>query len=142
MNRFKISAIFLEPGAQRGFDCRKSQVSRPPMSNSHPQVHTAARRNVRLYPWYSFLRNLLFWQATWFLFFQNHLSAAEAILLYAIYDVATTVLEVPSGYMSDRLGRRTTLILSATATLLAAMLFSVGSGLAVYRRPRAVGSGG
>lgn len=102
------------------------------MSNSYPQVQAAARRNVRLYPWYSFLRNLLFWQATWFLFFQNHLSAAEAILLYAIYDVATTVLEVPSGYMSDRLGRRTTLILSATATLLAAILFSMGSGLAVF----------
>mgnify|MGYP003564626886 CR=1 FL=1 len=69
--------------------------------------------NVPLYRWSRFLRNLLFWQAVWFLYFQNSLSAAEAILLYAVYDVATTALEVPSGYMSDRIGRRFTLLASA-----------------------------
>lgn len=89
-------------------------------------------RNVTLYPWYQFCRNLVFWQAVWFLFFQNRLSAAEAILLYAIYDIGTTALEVPSGYMSDRIGRRFTLIVSGLAGLIGAALLSFGDGFVIF----------
>ncbi len=83
-------------------------------------------RNITLLPWFAFLRSLVFWQATWFLYFQSELSAAEAILLYVVYDVTTTALEVPSGYMSDRLGRRPTLIASAVAGLLGLSLLAFG----------------
>lgn len=72
-------------------------------------------RNIRLYPWFQFCRSLIFWQGVWFLYFQSALSPAEAILLYAVYDIATTALEVPSGALSDRVGRRPTLILSTIA---------------------------
>ncbi len=89
-------------------------------------------RNVVLYPWFKFVQNLTFWQAIWFLFFQTELSAAEAILLYAIYDVATTAMEVPSGYMSDRMGRRWTLIAASVAGALGAALIAGGSGFAVF----------
>ncbi|OAN97638.1 MFS transporter [Sulfitobacter geojensis] len=89
-------------------------------------------RNVALYPWFKFVQNLTFWQAIWFLLFQNALSAAEAILLYAVYDVATTVLEVPSGYMSDRLGRRRTLIAAAFFGAVGAGLIAAGSGFAIF----------
>ena len=88
--------------------------------------------NIRLYPWYQFFRSLTFWQAVWFLFFQDRLSAAEAILLYAIYDVGTTVLEVPSGYLSDRVGRRITLILAALASLAGALLLAFGDGFETF----------
>ncbi len=93
---------------------------------------SGAERNLALYPWYRFLRNLLFWQATWFLYFQQELSAAEAILLYAVYDVATTALEVPSGYMSDRFGRRLTLLAAAVAGLAGAFLLAFGEGFAAF----------
>ena len=89
-------------------------------------------RNITLYRWYQFGRNLVFWQAIWFLFFQNRLSAAEAILLYAVYDIGTTVLEVPSGYMSDRIGRRFTLIASSIAGCLGLALLSFGDGFAIF----------
>ena len=89
------------------------------------------KRNIALYPWFKFFQNLIFWQAVWFLFFQSHLSAAEALLLYAIYDVATTVLEVPSGYMSDRLGRRPTLIAAAVVGCVGSGLIAFGGGFAV-----------
>ena len=59
----------------------------------------ALERNIGLYRWSRFLRSLIFWQAIWFLYFQEVLSASEAILLYAVFDVAVTLLEVPSGYM-------------------------------------------
>ena len=88
--------------------------------------------NVPLYRWSRFLRSLMFWQAVWFLYFQNSLSAAEAILLYAVYDVATTALEVPSGYMSDRIGRRFTLLASAAAGLAGALLLAVGDSFAAF----------
>ncbi len=89
-------------------------------------------KNVSLYPWFKFCQNLVFWQAVWFLYFQNELSAAEAILLYAVYDVATTLLEVPSGYMSDRLGRRLTLIASAAAGLAGAALLALGESFLIF----------
>lgn len=88
--------------------------------------------NLRLYPWFKFCQNLVFWQAIWFLFFQSELSAAQAVLLYAVYDVATTALEVPSGYMSDRLGRRKTLLAAAVAGALGASLIAFGDGFAVF----------
>ena len=93
---------------------------------------THAARNVALYPWFKFFQNLLFWQATWFLFFQSELSAAQAVLIYVFYDVATTVFEVPSGYLSDRIGRRITLILSALAGLLASVMQAMGSEFWVF----------
>ena len=89
-------------------------------------------RNIRLYPWYQFFRSLLFWQALWFLYFQEQLSAAEAILLAAIIDVATTVLEVPSGYLSDRVGRRVTLLIGMAGAIAGALLLWVGDGFATF----------
>ncbi len=88
--------------------------------------------NIRLYPWFQFFRNLLFWQAIWFLYFQKELSAAEAILLAAIYDIATTALEVPSGYMSDRLGRRVTLIIAIAVKIAGALLLAFGDTFTVF----------
>jgi MFS family permease len=93
-------------------------------------------RNTQLYRWSRFLRSLIFWQAVWFLYFQNVLSATAAILLYAVYDVAATLLEVPSGYMSDRLGRKKTLIASAIAGLGGSLLVAVGDNFAVLPQVR------
>jgi len=93
---------------------------------------SALERNIQLYRWSRFLRSLVFWQAVWFLYFQEILSPAEAILLYAVYDVAVTALEVPSGYMSDRIGRRVTLIFSAIAALLGAIFLGLGDSFWIF----------
>lgn len=89
-------------------------------------------RNIVLYPWFKFFQSLVFWQAVWFLYFQKELSASEAILLYAVYDIATTALEVPSGYMSDRLGRRPTLIMSAAAGCIGTSLLVLGDSFEAF----------
>lgn len=88
--------------------------------------------NIKYYRATRFLRNLLFWQAIWFLYFQQALSPAEAILLYAIYDLATTFLEVPSGYVSDRIGRKNTLIASAVMMVVASTLFLFGNSFTAF----------
>lgn len=90
------------------------------------------QRTIALIPWYQFFNSLLFWQAVWFLYFQANLSGAEAIILYSVYDIATTVLEVPSGYFSDRIGRRFTLMLSAVCTLLGCLALATGGSFAVF----------
>ncbi len=89
-------------------------------------------RNITLYPWFRFVHGLVFWQSVWFLYIQANLSAAEAILLYAIYDITTTIVEVPSGYMSDRIGRRRTLIIAAVAGVLAASFQAYGGSFAIF----------
>lgn len=92
----------------------------------------AANRNVALYPWFKLMQSLIFAQAVWFLYFQAKLSAAEAIMLYAIADIATTILEVPSGYASDRFGRRMTLIIAGCCSTIGASLLAVGDSFAVF----------
>lgn len=89
-------------------------------------------RNLRLYPWATGLEGLLFWQATWFLYFQETLSGAQAVLLYVVYDISSTLLEVPSGVMSDRLGRRATMISAAAAALAGAIVLSLAQSFAVF----------
>jgi MFS family permease len=89
-------------------------------------------RNLSLYPWFKFVQSLVFWQATWFLYFESQLSAAEAILLYVVYDIATTIFEVPSGYMSDRLGRKLTLICAGISGVGATTLLVVGDGFFLF----------
>ncbi|MEM9269104.1 MAG: MFS transporter [Pseudomonadota bacterium] len=92
----------------------------------------SAARNIALFLLFKFVQSLVFWQSVWFLYFQDLLSGAQAILLYAIYDLATTVLEVPSGFLSDRIGRRVTMVLSASAALLGALLLVGGSAFWVF----------
>ena len=92
---------------------------------------TGLKRTIALIPWYQLLNNLLFWQAVWFLYFQSKLSGAEAIILYTVYDISVTVMEVPSGYFSDRIGRRWTLMLSAVCALTDCIALAIGGSFAM-----------
>lgn len=89
-------------------------------------------KNISLYPWFRFFQSLTFWQAIWFLFFQQKLTPGEAILMYAIYDLSTMAMEVPSGYLSDRLGRRMTLIAAGLAHIAAMALVVFGDGFLAF----------
>ncbi|MGY9057575.1 MAG: MFS transporter, partial [Alphaproteobacteria bacterium] len=89
-------------------------------------------RNIVLYPWFKACRSLMFWQAIWFLYFQTSLSAADALLLAVVADMATTVLEVPSGYLADRVGRRITLLIGTAATVVACVLLGIGGPFMIF----------
>lgn len=52
-------------------------------------------------------------------------------MLYAIGDLAMTVLEVPSGYASDRIGRRFTILLAGVCSAVGALLLGLGDSFAV-----------
>lgn len=81
-------------------------------------------RNLALYPRYQASRNLLFWAPIFFLYFSTHLSADAVLRLEAIYYVGVVALEVPSGWLSDRIGRRPTLIVASALWIAACLLFA------------------
>ena len=84
-------------------------------------------RNLRLYPFYEFFQNLLFWMPGFFLYFSSVLPIHEVLLLEGLYFLSVVVLEVPSGYFSDRVGRRVTLVLSAAGWMTGSIIFSTTS---------------
>lgn len=99
-------------------------------------------RNLVLYPWFKFAQSLLFWQAVWFLYFQDALTPAAAIALYAVYDLSVTLLEVPLGVLSDRMGRRRTLIAAAGTAALGSAMLAVGDTFVVFALGQAlIGAG-
>ena len=85
-------------------------------------------RNLRLYPRYRFLRDAIFWLPIFFLYFRSVLPADRVLLLEAVYYLGVVVLEVPSGWWSDRMGRRPTLLIAAGAWIVACCLFAASPG--------------
>ncbi len=80
-------------------------------------------RNLALYPAYRGLRGLIFWLPIFFLYFSSVLDVADVLLLEAVYYLGVVLVEVPSGYFSDRVGRRTTLLIAMGAWVVAGWVF-------------------
>ena len=87
----------------------------------------ALRANITRYPWYLFFRECHFWGPAFFLYFTSVLTLSEALHLEAVYYVGVAVMEVPSGYLSDRFGRKRTLVISSACLAVAYLLFFTGS---------------
>jgi len=62
----------------------------------------------------------------------RQLALEQVIQLSAVYYLSVFVLEVPSGYFSDRIGRRSTLLIAAAALIGAYSCFIVGGGFAWF----------
>ncbi len=63
------------------------------------------------------------------LFFQdNGLSMREVFLLQSLFSVAVIALEIPSGYLSDRFGRRNSIVIGSLLTALGYTVYSVSYG--------------
>ena len=82
--------------------------------------HMASRfvKNLQYYKFcmYGFLKNLRFFEPFLILFFvEQGLSFLQIGTLYAIREIATNLLEIPTGIIADALGRRRTLIRSLIA---------------------------
>lgn len=94
--------------------------------------HSGLTRSVRLYPIYAPLAQAYFWLPVFFLYFNQHMPIEQVLRLEAIYYVAVVILEVPSGYLSDILGRRLTLLISAVSAIFAYALFFAGGSFDVF----------
>ena len=72
--------------------------------------------NIRKLYAFSFLKMTLFPMAVITLFWKDHigLSLAQILLLQGIFSLATLLMEYPSGYLSDHLGYRFSLLFAST----------------------------
>jgi hypothetical protein len=82
-------------------------------------------RNLRLYLVYQACRNAYFFVPIFFLYFNQSVGVSDVLVLEAIYYVTVVVLEVPSGWFSDRVGRKATLLVSAVTLVASYAIFCV-----------------
>lgn len=82
------------------------------------------------------LRGLVF---AWFpiptmiLFYQSHgLDLEQAVLLKTIFSLSILVLEVPSGYIADRLGRKFCLVAGGVIWTLGWLFYCVGNSWSIF----------
>ena len=86
-------------------------------------------RNLRLYPLFEALAFTPVFLPVVVLFFQdNGLDLEEIYWLQGLFAVAIVVLEVPTGMVADRLGKRTSLLLAEVTLLLAALVYGFSHG--------------
>ena len=83
-------------------------------------------KNIRLYSWYFATTSFLAWMPVFFLFFSERLSLSEVLQLEAIYYISVVILEIPSGYFSDKIGRKKTLFYGAVLLCLAITFYIYG----------------
>ena len=84
-------------------------------------------RNLRLIPWHELLVRTNPWIAVFILFTRSNFDLDGAIRLAGIYYLCVVVFEVPSGWMSDRLGRALTLRVAGAAWVLCHLCFILGA---------------
>ncbi len=81
---------------------------------------------------YGFLKNLRFFEPFLLLYFRETFTFFRIGLLYAVREVSTNLLEVPTGVLADRIGRRRTMVLSMVAYLLSFGVFFVTRSFLLY----------
>lgn len=89
-----------------------------------------ARRTADLYQWYATLAEASFWVPVFFLYLAAYLPLDAVLLLEAFYFFGVVIIEVPSGWLSDRLGRRPTMLIGGVLMAISHALMFVGPWLA------------
>jgi MFS family permease len=82
---------------------------------------------------YGFLKNLRFFEPFIILFFLDaSLSFLQIGLLFSIRDLATNILEIPTGVYADAFGRRRSMVMAFVAYILSFVLFFSFSSFYLY----------
>jgi len=66
---------------------------------------------------------MMAWLPIFFMYFSASLTITHVLLLESIYYISVVLLEIPSGYFSDKIGRRTTLIIATMSFSLSYFIF-------------------
>lgn len=85
-------------------------------------------RNLQLIPWHELVSSTSPWISVFVLFTRGEFGLDGALVLAGAYYLVVVVFEVPSGWLSDRVGRVVTLRLVAVAWAAAFTCFLFGAG--------------
>ena len=84
-------------------------------------------RNISLVKWIYITQGLVFIGPVFMLYFGSRgLELSQILMLQFIFSASSMVLEFPSGYISDKLGRKRTLVVAYGSLVLAVYLFLKG----------------
>lgn len=95
-------------------------------------------RSLRYYSWYAGICGAYFWMPVFVLYFSTVVALRQVFLLESIYYATVFALEVPSGYLSDTLGRKHTLLISTACLCASYTLFVIGGSFAVLAAAQAL----
>ena len=85
-------------------------------------------RNLRAYTWYVSGVSFYAWMPVFFLYIAQRVSVQDVLVLEAIFYLSVVAAELPSGYFSDRWGRRITLVGASATLAIAYTLFAFAQG--------------
>ena len=86
-----------------------------------------SQKNIKLLAWFNFFTDFKLYSAVAILYFtQVTGSLALGMSIFSIANIADAVFEVPTGILSDRVGRKNTIILGALASILYSICFALG----------------
>ncbi|MBT3784437.1 MFS transporter [bacterium] len=86
-------------------------------------------RTAELYLYYRGCLDAHFWLPVFFLYFNELVEVPQVLLIEAVYYASIVTLEIPSGYFSDRFGRRFTLLIATTCLVGSFSAFFFASGI-------------
>lgn len=92
-------------------------------------------KDVQFYKFcmYGFLKNLRFFEPFLVLFFlEKGLTFLQIGTLYGIHQIATNILEIPTGVVADTMGRRRTMISSFVAYIMSFLVFNFSSSFSLF----------
>ena len=90
-------------------------------------------RNINLVKWIFLTQGLVFVAPVLVLYFSSRgLKLSEILMLQFVFSAFSMALEFPSGYISDKLGRKRTLIIAYASLVLAVYLFLNGSSFNTF----------
>lgn len=93
-------------------------------------------KNDKMYPrfaLYGFLKNLRFFDPFIILIFREAgLSFLQIGFLYSIRDVATNILEIPTGVFADSFGRRKSMVMAFVSYLISFVIFYLFASFPLY----------
>lgn len=84
------------------------------------------RRTADLYQWYATLTEASFWVPVFFLYFAAYMPLDAVLSLEALYFLSVVTIEVPSGWLADRIGRRPTLLAGAVLMAVSHLMLFIG----------------
>lgn len=84
--------------------------------------------NVKLLAWFNFFLDLRFYTPILVIYFSQVVgSYTLAMGLFSAVMLSSAAFEIPTGILSDKLGRKSTVVLGSVAAFLAVLFYAVGS---------------